>query len=289
MKIKLGVHVSISGSLSNSIDRALNSGCSAFQIFTRSPRQWKTREISIEESDRFKEKLKNTSISFDSVVVHMPYLPNLSAPDSKMYQQSLKVLEDEIVRCGILQIPNLVIHLGSHLGHGSENGICQLINACNTALNNYLDSNTLEKNDVKILLENSAGQKNSIGSSFEEIKSILDRLNSNNFGVCLDTCHAFAAGYDLSTEKGSLQVLDALSDIIGIDKIKVIHLNDSKGELGSKLDRHYHIGIGKMGNEGFKVLLNNKKISHIPFIMETPIDDIRSDKDNIAYVQDLMR
>ncbi|HXT84569.1 MAG TPA: deoxyribonuclease IV [Verrucomicrobiae bacterium] len=289
MKIKLGVHVSISGSLSNSIDRALNSGCSTFQIFTRSPRQWKTREISIEESDRFKEKLKNTSISFDSVVVHMPYLPNLSAPDSKMYQQSLKVLEDEIVRCSILQIPNLVIHLGSHLGHGSENGICQLINACNTALNNYLDSNTLEKNDVKILLENSAGQKNSIGSSFEEIKSILDRLNSNNFGVCLDTCHAFAAGYDLSTEKGSLQVLDALSDIIGIDKIKVIHLNDSKGELGSKLDRHYHIGIGKMGNEGFKALLNNKKISHIPFIMETPIDDIRSDKDNITYAQDLIR
>ncbi len=199
MKIKLGVHVSISGSISNSIDRAINIDCSAFQIFTRSPRQWNTKEIPTEESDGFKRKLKNTPINFDSVVVHMPYLPNLSAPDSKMYQQSLKVLEDEIVRCNILQIPNLVIHLGSHLGHGSENGISQLINACNTALNNYSDSNNIGKNKVKILLENSAGQKNSIGSSFEEIRSILDRLNSNNFGVCLDTCHAFAAGYDLST------------------------------------------------------------------------------------------
>ena len=288
MKIKLGVHVSISGGISNSIDRAINIDCSAFQIFTRSPRQWNTKEISKEESDGFKRKLKGTSINFDSVVVHMPYLPNLSAPDSKMYQQSLKVLEDEIVRCNVLQIPNLVIHLGSHLGQGSENGISQLINACNTALNNYSDSNSIGKNKVKILLENSAGQKNSIGSSFEEIRSILDRLNSNNFGVCLDTCHAFAAGYDLGNENSSLQVLDTISNIIGIDKIKVIHLNDSKGELGSKLDRHYHIGIGKMGKEGFKVLINNKKTTHIPFIMETPIDDVRNDIDNIAFVKNLL-
>ena len=129
MNIKLGVHVSISGCLSKSIDKALNIGCSAFQIFTRSPRQWKTKDIPLEESELFIKKLKETSINFDSVVVHMPYLPNLSAPKCEMYQKSLKVFEDEINRCNLLQIPHLVIHLGSHLGQGSQNGISQ-VNIC---------------------------------------------------------------------------------------------------------------------------------------------------------------
>lgn len=288
LDIKLGVHVSISGCLSKSVDKALNIGCSAFQIFTRSPRQWKTKDIPLEESELFIKKLKETSINFDSVVVHMPYLPNLSAPKSEMYQKSLKVFEDEINRCNLLQIPHLVIHLGSHLGQGSQNGISQLIYACNTALNNYSDLNTT-KNTVKILLENSAGQKNSIGSSFDEIAEILDRLNSSDFGLCLDTCHAFAAGYDLSTESGIIKLMDIIANKIGLNRLKIIHLNDSKGELGSKLDRHYHIGLGKIGEDGFKFLLNNKKLHHIPFIMETPVDDVRTDQDNIEYVKNLLK
>ena len=125
MSIKLGVHVSISGCLSKSIDNALGIGCSAFQIFTRSPRQWKTKDISLKDSTLFIDKLKESSISIDSVVAHMPYLPNLSAPEGEMYQKSLKSLEDEIIRCNFLQIPFLVIHLGSHLGKGSKNGISQ--------------------------------------------------------------------------------------------------------------------------------------------------------------------
>jgi deoxyribonuclease IV len=288
LNIKLGVHVSISGFLSKSIDRALDIGCSAFQIFTHSPRQWKTKDITTGESDLFIKKLKETPINFDSVVVHMPYLPNLSAPESDLYQKSLKVFEEEITRCNILQIPHLVIHLGSHLGHGSKNGISQIIHACNTALDNYSDLN-IAKNIVKILIENSAGQKNSIGSSFDEIAEILDRLNSSSFGLCLDTCHAFAAGYDLSTENGTIKLLDGIANKIGLDRIKVIHLNDSKGDLGSKLDRHYHIGIGKIGEECFKFLLNNKKLYHIPFIMETPIDNVRTDHDNIKYANKLLK
>lgn len=287
MTIKLGVHVSISGCLSKSIDNALSIGCSAFQIFTRSPRQWKTKDIPIEESTRFINKLKDSSINFNSVSAHMPYLPNLSAPDSDMYQKSLKVLEEEISRCNLLTIPHLVIHLGSHLGHGSKNGISQLIHACNTSLNNFSDLNST-KNAVTILLENSAGQKNSVGSSMDEIADILDRLNSRNFGLCLDTCHAFAAGYDLSNKDGIIQLVDNMTNKIGLDKLKVIHLNDSKGELGSNLDRHYHIGIGKIGETGFKFLLNNKKLNDIPFIMETPIDGVRNNLDNIAYVKNLL-
>ncbi|MDQ6723980.1 MAG: deoxyribonuclease IV [Thermoproteota archaeon] len=286
--MKIGVHVSISGCLSKSIDNALSIGCSAFQIFTRSPRQWKTKEITIDDSKRFINKLKESPINFDSVVVHMPYLPNLSAPQSEMYKKSIEVFKDEITRCNLLQIPHLVIHLGSHLDKGSKNGISQLINACNTALDTYYSDSNLSKNNVKILLENSSGQKNSIGSSIDEIGEILDRLDSSIFGLCLDTCHAFAAGYDLSTENGIIQLLDIITNKIGLDSLKVIHLNDSKGKIGSNLDRHYHIGLGKIGEEGFKFLLNNKKLCHIPFIMETPIDDVRNNIDNIEYVKNLL-
>jgi deoxyribonuclease-4 len=285
--IKLGVHVSISGSLSKSIDNALGMGCSAFQIFTRSPRQWKTKDIPTEEATLFINKLKESPIGNDSVIAHMPYLPNLSAPESEMYQKSLKVLEDEVKRCILLHIPFLVVHLGSHMGKGPKNGIAQLIKACKTALSNCSDLHSA-KNSVKVLLENSSGQKNSIGSSIEEIAEIFDRLDSGDFGLCLDTCHAFAAGYDLSAEKGVTQLLDLISDNIGIDRLKVIHLNDSKGELGANLDRHYHVGIGKIGKDGFKSLLNAKRLHHIPFIMETPIDDVRNNVDNIEYVKNLL-
>ena len=287
MTIKLGVHVSISGSLSKSIDNALGMGCSAFQIFTRSPRQWKTKDIPTEEATLFINKLKESPMDNDSVIAHMPYLPNLSAPESEMYQKSLKVLEDEVKRCSLLHIPFLVIHLGSHMGKGSKNGISQLIKACNTALSNCSDLHST-KNSVKVLLENSSGQKNSIGSSIEEMAEIFDRLDSGNFGLCLDTCHAFAAGYDLSAEKGVTRLLDLISDNIGIDRLKVIHLNDSKGDLGANLDRHYHVGIGKIGKDGFKFLLNAKRLHHIPFIMETPIDDVRNNIDNIEYVKSLL-
>jgi deoxyribonuclease-4 len=187
----------------------------------------------------------------------------------------------------LLQIPNLVIHLGSHLGEGSKNGISQLINALNIASSEYINLNST-KSIVKVLLENSAGQKNSIGSSFDEIAEMLDKLNSDDFGLCLDTCHAFAAGYDISNENGIFNLLDILSNKIGLDKLKVIHLNDSKGQLGSNLDRHYHIGMGKIGERGFKILINNKKIQNIPFIMETPVDEVRKDIDNIAYIKSLL-
>jgi deoxyribonuclease IV len=287
MAIKLGVHVSISGGLPKSIDNALGIGCSAFQIFTRSPRQWKTKNISVGEATLFIDKLKESPISNDSVIAHMPYLPNLSAPEGEMYQKSLKALEDEVKRCSLLHIPFLVVHLGSHLGKGSKNGVSQLVKACKTAMNNYSDLHST-KDSVKVLLENSSGQKNSVGSSVEEIAEIFDRLNSSNFGLCLDTCHAFAAGYDMSAKKGVTQLLDLISNNIGIDRLNVIHLNDSKGDLGANLDRHYHIGIGKIGKDGFKFLLNTKKLHHIPFIMETPIDDARNELDNIAYVKNLL-
>ena len=287
MTAKLGFHVSIGGSLAKSIDNALDLGCSAFQIFTRSPRQWKTKDIPIGDSTLFIKKLEESPISFDSVVVHMPYLPNFSAPKSEMYTKSVEVLKEELIRCNLLKIPNLVIHLGSHLGKGPKNGITQLTNACNIALSDFRDSIS-KKNTVKILLENSAGQKNSVGSSIEEISEIFDGLEHDDFGLCLDTCHAFGAGYDITNESGVIHLMDLISNEIGINRLKVIHLNDSKGELGSNLDRHYHIGIGKIGENGFRFLLNSKELRHIPFIMETPIDNVRGNSDNMVFAKNLL-
>ena len=287
MVLKLGVHVSISGGISNSVDNALKIGCSAFQIFTRSPRQWKTKELTPNETEMFKEKLDNSSIGPESVVVHMPYLPNLSAPTSEMYEKSILVLTDEITRCNLLGIPYLVIHLGSHLGQGPKNGINQLVNACTKSLQSYSDRG-LPKNRVKILLENSAGQKNSIGSQIEEIQSIFNILGKNDYGLCIDTCHLFAAGYDLSSETGVSTLIEQIDSHLGTENIKIIHLNDSKGDLGSNLDRHYHVGLGKIGESGLRHLVNYKKLNKIPFIMETPIDAVRNDIDNIEFVRNVL-
>ena len=287
MVLKLGVHVSISGGISNSVDNAMKIGCTAFQVFTRSPRQWKTKELTSHETEIFKEKLGNSPIDPESVVVHMPYLPNLSAPTSEMYEQSISVLTDEITRCNLLGIPHLVIHLGSHLGHGPKNGINQLVKACTKSLYAYNDLGQ-SRNKVKILLENSAGQKNSIGSQIGEMQSIFDILGKKDYGLCIDTCHLFAAGYDLSTESGVSALVDNIDSHLGLANIKIIHLNDSKGELGSNLDRHYHIGLGKIGENGIRCLVNYKKLSHVPIIMETPIDSVRNDIDNIEFVRNVL-
>jgi deoxyribonuclease-4 len=163
----------------------------------------------------------------------------------------------------------------------------QLVNACKKSFENY-ENQGFQKNNVMLLLENSSGQKNSIGSKIEQIEYILQEMGPKDYGICLDTCHLFASGYDLSDESKSLELIDNLDNSIGLEKLKLFHLNDSKGELGSNLDRHQHIGLGKIGSNGFKALINNKKLCHIPFIMETPIDDERGDADNIKFLRSLV-
>jgi deoxyribonuclease IV len=271
---KAGFHVSIAGGISNSVDNALKSGCNAFQIFSRNPRGWAAKPIEEEEAKKFQTKLANSKIQRSSVCVHMPYLPNLSSPDSELYNKSINSLAGEIKRCGMLSIPYLVIHLGSHLGKGSDNAISQIVKACSFALDHYKSSSTQHGNSVTILFENSAGQKNNIGSKFEEIRVILDKLNSSGeFGVCLDTCHAFAAGYDLHTEDNVNATIDQFNNIIGLKELKMVHLNDSKDKINSNRDRHEHIGFGNIGKEGFKALFKHKAIMRLPLIMETPNDD----------------
>lgn len=288
MDIRIGFHVSISGSISNSVANALKVGCSSFQIFSRNPKSWTAKPIDNEDAKIFQIKLKNSKIQRSSVIVHMPYLPNLSAPHGELYKKSIDALSEEVHRCTILDIPYLVIHLGSHLGKGPENGINQLINACNHAIDNY-KSYYKKIVPVTVLLENSAGQKNCIGSKFEEVRLMLDKLSSKKFGVCLDTCHAFASGYDMRTKEGVDKIIEHFNKTIGLKEMKAVHLNDSKGDLNSHSDHHEHIGLGQIGEIGFAALFTHKNVMNLPIIMETPIDKKRGDPENLKAVMNLIR
>jgi len=287
MTIRIGFHVSIAGGISNSVENASKMGYGAFQIFSRNPRGWAAKPLVEGDVKNFQTKLAKSSISQDSVLVHMPYLPNLASPDGELYKKSVDTLAAEMHRCGLLGISYLVIHLGSHLGKGIENGINQLVKGCKYAVEESLHRQ--KKNAlVQILFENMAGQKNSVGSKFEEIRVILDKLNDDgSFGVCLDTCHAFAAGYDLRKKDDVEKMLDHFYSSVGRRELKAIHLNDSKGDLNSKVDRHEHIGLGKIGNTGFEALLSHKSLMSLPMIMETPVDDTRRDIDNLRIVLQL--
>ncbi len=278
--MQVGCHVSISGSIDKAIDNALERKCSAFQIFTRSPRSWHAKDLPEANIKNFKEKLDASKIDRFATAAHMPYLPNLSSPQADLYKKSVNTLLEEVKRCGLLGIPYLVAHLGSHLGTGEEKGVKRLVNALSKAGE--------IKNDVMVLLENTAGQKNSVGSDFEQWASIFSQLKpAKKFGVCFDTCHAFASGYDLRTEKAVNETLDQFDKAVGFEHLKVVHLNDSRGELGCNVDRHYHIGLGEIGEKGMSRIVKVMNKKKIPIILETPIDSRRDDFENIKKVKQI--
>lgn len=284
MGVRVGFHVSIAGGISNSVNNAKKLGCTAFQIFTRNPRGWAVNPIPRSEVFSFKNRLAASGIERTSVVVHMPYLPNLSGPQGEFYQRSVKTLKEEMQRCEVLGISYLVIHLGSHMGKGSKSGIDQLINALDTAC-----VHRQSPNGVVVLLENNAGYRNNVGGKLEELRLILDKLNNTErFGLCIDTCHLFASGYDLRTYESVIMVIEKIENIIGVEALKVIHLNDSKGPLGSNLDRHEHIGLGSIGRGGIAAFINHATIKALPIIMETPIDTRRGDEENLEIVLNMM-
>ena len=287
VNLMIGFHVSISGSIVNSVQNAENLGCTAFQIFSRNPRGWKARPWQTEEIEAFKKKVHESYIDKNSLVVHMPYLPNLASFESDMYNKSIMTLTEEIVRCSILGIPFLVVHLGSHHGKGENSGIEQIRKAFNLAIDQF-NSKYKKRLPVNILLENSAGEKNDIGSKFEQIRILIDLIGDKRIGVCLDTCHAFAAGYDLRTPKKVREFIEELDRIVGLKNLKVLHLNDSKCNFNEKKDRHEHIGLGCIGDDGMREILCVKDFHKIPIIMETPIDNIRGDKDNMIVVKKMI-
>ena len=278
--MQIGAHVSISGSLDLAVDNAVERECNAFQIFTRNPRSWFAKDLDPVQVKKFKEKLQKSRIDRMAICAHMLYLPNLSSPDEDGYQKSIKSMTQEIERCHELGIPYLVTHLGSHKGSGEENGIRRLVGA----LNKVAETNA----DVIILLENTAGQKNSVGSDFTQLEEIFSKCKpSKKFGICLDTCHAFVAGYDLRTKEDVTKAIKKFDDSIGLKNLKILHLNDSKGELNSNRDRHDHIGLGAIGKEGLGEIVKIMNKNNIPIVLETPIDDIRDDFENISKAKSL--
>ena len=279
--MQVGAHVSISGSIANAVSNAVERKCNAFQIFTRSPRSWFAKELELEEINKFKDRLSSSNIDRFATTAHMPYLPNLSSPDKEGYDKSIKTMIKEVQRCNSLGIPYLVTHLGSHRGTGEEKGIKRLVDALNKVAE--VDA------DVTILLENTAGQKNSVGSNFEQWSEIFSKCKQKNrFGVCFDTCHAFAAGYDLRTKKTVEKTLKNFDDAIGFEHLKILHLNDSKGMLNENRDRHEHIGLGQIGDEGMTEIVKIMNEKKIPMILETPIDEKRDDFGNIEKVKSLV-
>ena len=276
--MQVGCHVSASGSIDKSVDNAVERNCSAFQIFTRSPRSWHAKDLTKEDIDAFKSKLKSSKIDRFATCAHMPYLPNLATPKNDGFEKSVNTLISEVERCAQLGIPYLVTHLGSHLGTGEEAGIKKLVEGLTKA--------GQTKNDVMILLENTAGQKNSVGSDFKQLGEIFKQLKpSKKFGVCLDTCHAFVAGYDLRTEDKVKQTFKEFDKHVGIENLKILHLNDARGEIGCNLDRHYHLGLGGIGEEGITSVVKFVNKKKIPIILETPIDDDRDDFENVKIAK----
>ena len=276
--MQVGCHVSISGSIDKSVDNAVERECSAFQIFTRNPRGWHAKELTKEDINLFKSKLKASKIDRFATCAHMPYLPNLATPKSDGFEKSVKTLINEVERCAQLGIPYLVTHLGSHLGTGEEAGIKKLVDGLTKA--------GQTKNDVMILLENTAGQKNSVGSDFKQLGEIFKQLKpGKKFGVCIDTCHAFVAGYDLRTAEKVKKTFKEFDKHVGIENLKILHLNDARGELGCNLDRHYHLGLGGIGKEGITSVVKFANKKKIPIILETPIDDDRDDFENVKIAK----
>jgi deoxyribonuclease-4 len=277
----VGAHMSIAGGIHRAFDQGERAGCRTIQIFLKNNTQWRTKPLTGEDALLF--RLAREKSAIQPVVAHSCYLINAGSPDAALSQKSLSALTQELQRAAFLEIPFLIMHPGAHMGAGEEAGICRVADT----LNRVLD---LVEPPVGILLENTAGQGTALGHSFEQLASILDRIHqSARVGVCLDTCHLFAAGYDIRTEEGYRQTIRDFDRLIGIEKIRAFHVNDCKRELGSRIDRHTHIGKGFIGIQGFRPLINDRRFSQIPKILETPKGkDLREDRMNLRTLRRLV-
>ncbi|MFA5085564.1 MAG: deoxyribonuclease IV [Candidatus Omnitrophota bacterium] len=278
---RIGVHVSIAGKIWESLERAKALGCNAMQIFSRNPRSWQATEFESSDIENFR-KLK---IDYDiaPVVVHIPYIINLATPVDGLYKRSIIAYMEDIARADVLGAEYVVTHLGSHVGTGEDNGIIRFSEALNHIINKT-------KPGTMILLENTAGSGSCIGYRFEHIERMIGKLDHpERIGVCLDTAHTFESGYDVKSKAGFENTLKKIDKLIGLDKIKVVHFNDSLSEFGSRVDRHQHIGKGNIGLSAMKRIINAPKLRSAAFILETPKDSDRDDKRNLAIVKRMIK
>jgi deoxyribonuclease-4 len=279
--VLLGAHMSIAGGIHRAVDRALSIGCTALQVFTKNGNQWHAKPLSEDDIQSYKTKIAGASIA--PVVSHDSYLINLSAINPDLLKKSRMMFIEEIRRCAQLGIPLLNFHPGAHGGAGPEEGIKKIIEGLNIAHEATKDS------DVMSVVETTAGQGTSIGRSFEEIAAIINGVDDpSHMAVCIDTCHIFAAGYNISTEKGYEKTFKEFGELIGLKHLAAFHVNDSKKGLGSHVDRHEQIGKGAIGVEGFRLLMNDTRFDHVPKILETPkSEDLHEDVENMKLLRSL--
>ncbi len=274
----LGVHVSIAGRLSQAVERAEAMGCTAMQIFSRSPRGWAVPDMDPEEIKRFRELREKADIR--PLAVHASYLINLASSDPTLHQRSADALIEELSRADRLGADYLVVHVGSTKGP-VRSGIDQIVKALERVLESAPRSTVL-------LLENTAGEQGDVGSRLEELGEILSRLNGENeLGICLDTCHLFAAGYDIRKKAGVKALAGTVEGSIGVERVRLIHVNDSKKGLGCRVDRHQHIGQGGIGLSGFRAWVNHPAFRDIPMVLETPKDSPTADPQNLKMIRSL--
>jgi deoxyribonuclease-4 len=260
---RLGAHLSIAGGVWRAVDRAEASGCAALQIFTKSAGQWRARPLPADEVVRFRERVGETGIR--PVLAHNSYLINVAAASPALREQSAAAVEEEIVRAELLGLDGLVMHPGSYTVGSEAQGLESIAEALRGILARRRNGRTM------ILLEHTAGQGTNLGHRFEHLAAIIERLDgSPRVGVCLDTCHLIAAGYDIVSEAGYRETFRAFDRIVGLDRLKAFHLNDSKRPLGSRVDRHEHIGRGHLGLEVFRRLVNDRRFRGLPMLLETP-------------------
>ncbi|MFW9855666.1 MAG: deoxyribonuclease IV [Candidatus Thorarchaeota archaeon] len=278
---RIGAHKSIAESIDLAVDRGIKSSCECLQIFTRPPRRWAAGKNTLNPGSVSLFIEKAAQAGYYDLAVHMPYLPNLASPDDGIYARSLKVLEEEVQTLKSLNGLYLVSHMGSPKDRDSGFAAKRVANALNHVVEN-LDEKQM------ILLENSTSKQKSWGKRTEDIEKILKLVTrSEKVGVCFDTAHAFSAGYDISVPEGLHEVFDIIESQIGKNKVKLVHLNDSKGSLGSGIDYHEHIGQGEIGIECFRELMQNRRFKELPMILETPKDCDKGDEVNISLLKRL--
>ncbi|RDV83241.1 deoxyribonuclease IV [Ammonifex thiophilus] len=280
---RLGAHMSIAGGVDKAVWRGHSIGCETIQIFTKNTNQWYARPLSEAEVERFRQAQEETGVR--PVFAHTSYLINLGSPREELWRKSIESFVGEIERCHLLGLPFIVVHPGAHMGEGEAEGLKRIARGLDEVLERTAHT------QVKILLETTAGQGSQLGYRFEHLAWLIgESRHPQRLGVCFDTCHAFAAGYDLRTPEAFAATWEEFERVIGLNRLEAVHLNDSRGTLGSRLDRHEHIGKGEIGLEAFRLLLNDPRFQRLPMVLETPKGpDLKEDVMNLNTLRSLIR
>lgn len=279
----LGAHMSIAGGVHTAIERGLKIGCTTIQMFVKNNNQWRGKPLTDDDVATYKELRSKSTIS--PIMVHDTYLINLCAKDKSILKKSREALKDELDRCEMLGVDFLNFHPGSHMGVGEKEGIKLIADSLNIIHDQTSGYRT------KSVVEATAGQGTAVGYRFEHLREIIDLVEQKErMAVCIDTCHVFAAGYDIASEKGYEETFEEFDAVVGFDRLVAFHVNDSKRDLGSRVDRHEHIGKGCIGKKGFAFLMNDPRFVGLPKILETPKgEDMKEDVMNMRVLRKLVR